>query len=58
MQGFHYPLPQALRQCVAGVALPAAPGKSGSVLQESHCPLPPAVRKFNAGAALPTALGQ
>ena len=35
--------PQAVRQCIARVALPAAPRQWGSALQELelHCPLPP-----------------
>ena len=32
--------PKAVRQCVAGVALPTAPRQSGSALQEFDCPLP------------------
>ena len=33
--------PQAVRQCIAGVALPTAPKQWGSALQEFHCPVPP-----------------
>ena len=33
--------PRAVRQCIAGVALPTAPRQWGSALQELHCPLPP-----------------
>ena len=33
--------PQAVRQCVARIALPTAPGRCGSALQELHVPLPP-----------------
>ena len=63
--------PQQVRQCIAGVALPTAPRRWGSALQELHCPLPPgseavhcrsstahcpqAVRQCIAGVALPTA---
>ena len=32
--------PWAVRQCIAGVALPAAPRQCGSALQELHCQLP------------------
>ena len=32
--------PGAVRQCIAGVALPTAPRQWGSALQELHCPLP------------------
>ena len=62
--------PQAVRQCIAGVALPTAPRQWGRALQELHCPLPPgsaavdcrsgsahcpqAVRQCIAGVALPT----
>ena len=35
------PVPQSVRQIVAGVALPTAPRRCGSALQELHCPLPP-----------------
>ena len=87
MQELHYPLPpgseavhcrscaahcpQAVRQCIAGVALPTAPRQWGSALQELHCPLasgseavhcrrstahcPQAVWQCIAGVALPTA---
>ena len=60
-----------MRQCIAGVPLPTAPGQWGSALQEIHWPLPPgsgavhcrsptahcpwAVRQCVAGVALPTA---
>ena len=66
--------PQAVRQCIAGVALPTAPRQCGSVLQELHCPLtqgseavhyrgctvrcPQAVRQCIARVPLPTAPGQ
>ena len=66
--------PQAVRQCIAGVALPTAPGQCGGALQEFHSPLPPgseavhctsctahcsqAVRQCVAGVPLPTALRQ
>ena len=33
--------PQAMRQCIAEVPPPTAPGQWGSALQELHCPLPP-----------------
>ena len=62
---------QAVRQWIAGVALPTAPTQRGSGLQEWHCPLPPAsgaehcrsctahcpqaVRQCIAGVAPPTA---
>ena len=32
--------PQAVGQCIAGVALSTAPRQWGSALQELHCPLP------------------
>ena len=32
--------PQAVGQCIAGVALSAAPRQRGSALQELHCLLP------------------
>ena len=32
--------PQALWQCIAGVALPTTPKQCGSALQHLHCPLP------------------
>ena len=57
MQELHCPLPQgseavysrsstahcpeALRQCIAEVALPTAPRQWGSALRKAHCPLPP-----------------
>ena len=47
--------PRAVRQCIAGVALPTAHWQRGSVLQEVHGPLPQAVRQRNAGVTLPTA---
>ena len=62
--------PEAVRQCIAGIALPTAPRQRGSVLQESHCPLrpvycrgstahsPQAVRQCIAGVARRTAPGQ
>ena len=66
--------PQAVRQSIAGAALPTAPRQCGSGLQEWHCPLPPgseavhcrsctahcsqAVRQCIAGVALPTPPGQ
>ena len=64
--------PQAVRQCIAGVALPTAPRQWGNALRELHCPLPPgseavhcrsctaycprAVKQCIAGVALPTAV--
>ena len=33
--------PHAVRQFIAGIALPTAPGQCGNVLHELHCPLPP-----------------
>ena len=33
--------PQAVKQCITGVALPTAPGQCGSASQELHCQLPP-----------------
>ena len=64
--------PQAVRQCIAGVAAPTAPRQWGRALQELHCPLPQgseavhcksstahcpqAVRQCVAGVPLPTAL--
>ena len=66
--------PQAVRQCMAGVALPTAPRQWGRALQELHCPLPPgseighcrscaapcpqALGQSIAGIPLPTAPGQ
>ena len=63
--------PQAVRQCIAGVALPTAPRQCGSALRELRRPLPPgseavhcrsstphcprAVRQCIAGVALSTA---
>ena len=63
--------PQAVKQCIAGVPVPTASGRCGSVLQEFHSPLPPgseavycrsstalcpqAVRQCVAGVALPIA---
>ena len=39
MQELHCPLPP-VRQCIARVALSAAPWQWGSALQELHCLLP------------------
>ena len=66
--------PQAMRPCIAGVALPTAPRQWGSALKEVHCPLPPgseavccerstahcsqAVEHCIEGGPLPTAPGQ
>ena len=66
--------PRAVRQCIAGVALPTAPRQWGRALQEFQCPLPPGseavhcrsgtaycprvVRRCIAGVALPTAPSQ
>ena len=55
------PPPQAVRQCIAGVALPTAPRQWGSALQELHCPLPPgsgAVHCRSYAAHYPQAGGQ
>ena len=41
--------PQAVRQCIAGVALPTASRQCGSALQEFHCPLPSAYKCSAAG---------
>ena len=62
--------PRAVRQCIVGVALPTAPRRCGSVLQDVYCPLPQgsaavycrsstahcpqAVRQCIAGVPLPT----
>ena len=37
----HTHSPRPVRQCIAGVTLPAAPRQCGSALQELHCLLPP-----------------
>ena len=47
------------QQCIAGIALPTAPGQCGSALQELHCPLPPGsvavhCRSCTAHCPLPT----
>ena len=49
------PAAHGQRQCIAGVALPAVPRQSGSVLQEYICPLAQAAGHCNAGVALPAA---
>ena len=40
MQECHCPPPQAVRQCIARIALPTAPRQCGSALRQLHCPLP------------------
>ena len=53
--------PQAVRQCIARVSLPAAPTHWESALKELNCPLPPgneAVYCRRSTAHCPQALGQ
>ena len=42
--------PGAGRRCIAGVPMPTAPRQWGSALQEVRCPLPPCVEAVHCGS--------